>query len=68
MSIIYNCSKCKKATKHERKAINVKAGDAGYTKSNSYVCSECGFTPVFIKASDVIQQEEEPRTLKKFKK
>lgn len=46
--MIYFCKKCNKYTEHLEKPITVKAGDSGYTKSISYICSECNFAPLFI--------------------
>lgn len=55
--MIYFCTKCNKYTEHLEKPITIKAGDSGYTKSISYICSECNFAPLYIEPT-LIKEEK----------
>lgn len=46
--MLYYCNKCKQYTEHTEKPITMKAGDKGFTQTNSYICSKCSFAPLFI--------------------
>ena len=46
--MIYYCNKCKQYTEHTEKPITMKAGDSGFTKTITYICSRCSFAPLFI--------------------
>ena len=46
--MIYYCNKCKQYTEHIEKPITMKAGDSGYTKTITYICSRCSFAPLYI--------------------
>lgn len=43
------CTKCNKVTEFVKKSMYLKAGDNGYCTSDSWTCSLCGFTPLFVK-------------------